>query len=187
MYTSWQQYYGATPLLFAPLASSLFTSFFTPLYLLGNPPCCDRIPSTLVPGYSWTDHPFLNPSPFPPHSKFQVPRLIVRNATTTSWSRLLMSGTITMKTPSVHSMYITGGRCTTVLVFEGLQDPLQYIITKWAVGHFKYHVLQDFKNVQTKRIVMMSTSRSPLRKEKTSEVYTVQKISAKISWHCPFK
>jgi hypothetical protein len=93
MYTSWQQYYGAIPLLFAPLANSLFTSLFTPFYLLGNPPCCDRIPSTLVPGYSWTDLPFLNPSPFPPHSKFPVPRLIVRPTTTTSWSQLSMSGT----------------------------------------------------------------------------------------------
>jgi hypothetical protein len=42
------------------------------LYLLGNPPWCDRIPSTLVSGYSQTDLPFLNPSPFPPHSKFPV-------------------------------------------------------------------------------------------------------------------
>ncbi len=82
-----------SPCFFAPLANSLFASFFTLLDLLGNPPCCDRIPSTLVPGYSWTDLPFLNPSPFPPHSKFPAPRLIVRLTTTTSWSRLLMSGT----------------------------------------------------------------------------------------------
>ncbi len=42
------------------------------LYLLGNTPCCDRILSTLVSGYSQTDLPFSTP----PHSKFLVPRLI---------------------------------------------------------------------------------------------------------------
>ncbi len=76
MYTSWQQYYGAIPLLFAPFANSLFTSLFTLFYLLGNPPCCDRIPSTLVPGYSWTDLPFLNSSPSLPIPNSQYPSQI---------------------------------------------------------------------------------------------------------------
>ncbi len=76
-----------------------FASSSISLYLLGNPPCCDRIPSTLVSGYSQTDLPFLNPSPFLPHSKFPVPRLIVRLTTTTSRSWLLLSGTCTMLGP----------------------------------------------------------------------------------------
>ncbi len=70
MCTCWQQYHGTIPLLSAPLANSLFASFSIPFHLLGNPPWRDRIPSTLVPGCSWTDFPFLSPSPSPPHSKF---------------------------------------------------------------------------------------------------------------------
>jgi hypothetical protein len=58
----------------------------------------DAIPSTLAPGYSWTDLPLSIPSPFPPHPKFPTPwgfpELNMRLTKTTSRFRLTRSGTV---------------------------------------------------------------------------------------------
>jgi hypothetical protein len=75
---------GAIPLLFCfPLLIPL-APFFIPLYLLGtllavigSRPPWSQVTCKLT-------SPFLNASAFPPHSKFPVPRLIVRLTTTTS-------------------------------------------------------------------------------------------------------
>ncbi len=44
------EYMWRFPLALFPLANSLLLPFLSPLYLIGNPPCCDRILSTSVPG-----------------------------------------------------------------------------------------------------------------------------------------
>ncbi len=82
-----------SPCFFTPLADPPLSPFFVPFTYL-EPSLLWQDPSTLVSGYSQTDLPFLNPSPFPPHSKFPVPRLNMRLTTTTSRIRLLLSGTI---------------------------------------------------------------------------------------------
>ncbi len=59
--------------------------------------------------------PFLNPSPFPPHSKFPVPKLIVRLTTTTSWYQLLLSRTI--MTHMMSLMIIQFTMALTIVIF----------------------------------------------------------------------
>jgi hypothetical protein len=66
-----------------------FTYLETLLAVIGSRPPWSQVTRKLT-------SPFLNPSTFPPHSKFPVPRLIVSLTTTTSWSRLLLSGTNTI-------------------------------------------------------------------------------------------
>ncbi len=86
----------AQPLCFLSPCQFLFASLLFPLYLLGNPPWRDRILSTLVPGYSWTNLPFLNPSPFQfPASLLRFPQhpMLIRTRTR---SRLPESETSTM-------------------------------------------------------------------------------------------
>ncbi len=85
--------HGAIPLLFYfPLPIPLASLFYFPLtYLetllavIGSRPPWSRVTRKLAPPFST-----------PPHSKFPVPRLIVRLTTATSRSRLLLSGTFTM-------------------------------------------------------------------------------------------
>ncbi len=76
MYKIWQYIMAQSPCFLLPLPIPSLHPSFTFFYLLGNPPCCDRIPSTLVPGYSWTDLPFLNPFPFLPIPNSQYPSQI---------------------------------------------------------------------------------------------------------------
>ncbi len=52
MHIDWQSNYGTIPLLAAFPFLIPFGFPSISFYLLGNLPCCDRIPSTLVPGCS---------------------------------------------------------------------------------------------------------------------------------------
>jgi hypothetical protein len=100
MYTDGQHNYGATPLVFLlPLPiPRCFNPTSLLLTVLGNPPWCDRIPSTLVLGCSYTDLPLSIPSPFPSYPKFPTPwgslELNMRLTKTTSRIRLSWSGTL---------------------------------------------------------------------------------------------
>ncbi len=88
------QYIWRSPLAFLlPLLIPSCPLSLSPL-LTWKPSLLWQDPSTLVSGYLQTDLPFLNPFPFPPHSKFPVPRLNMRLTTTTSRIRLLLSGTL---------------------------------------------------------------------------------------------
>ncbi len=70
-------YIGAFPLLFISLADSLLLPFFDSLYLLGNPPFCDRIHPPRSRVTRKLTSPFLNP----PHpSPLQIPRTQVNSA-----------------------------------------------------------------------------------------------------------
>ncbi len=67
--------YGAVPLLFFPLADSLLLPFLSPLYLLGNPPCCDRI----RPSWSQVTRKLTSPfSTLPIPSPLQIPSTQVK-------------------------------------------------------------------------------------------------------------
>jgi hypothetical protein len=72
-----------------PLANFPFP--LVPLTYLESLLLCGAIPSTLIPGCSWTDLPLPIPTPFPPHSNFPTPGFfgsIVRPTKTTSRSGL---------------------------------------------------------------------------------------------------
>jgi hypothetical protein len=92
-------YMAQSPCLLFPLLIP-FVPFLVPL-LTWKPSLLWQNPSTLVSDYSQTDLPFLNPFPFPLHSKFPVPRLNMRLTTTTSRIRLLLSGTHTKEYYSI--------------------------------------------------------------------------------------
>ncbi len=84
--------YGAVPLLLLPLLNP-FCPFLCPLYLLWNPPCCDRI----RPPWSQVTPKLTSPSsPFPIPSPLQIPSTQVTKRLTkmTSRIRLFLSGTI---------------------------------------------------------------------------------------------
>jgi hypothetical protein len=57
-----------------PLANSLLLPFLTPLYLLGNPPSCDRIRPPWSPVACKLNSPFPSPCPYTPSSKIPTPR-----------------------------------------------------------------------------------------------------------------
>ncbi len=77
------------PLADSPLLPFLFPSTYleTLLAVIGCHPPWPQVTRKLT-------SPFSTPSPFPPHFKFPVTRLIARPTTTTSRSRLLLSGTL---------------------------------------------------------------------------------------------
>jgi hypothetical protein len=86
--------HGAIPLLFLPLLI-LFCPLSDPLYLLGNPPSCDRI----RPPWSQVACKLTSPfSTLSQPSPLQIPRtqVINRLTMTTSRIRLLLSGTVTL-------------------------------------------------------------------------------------------
>ncbi len=81
-----------SPCFLSPLANSLLLSFLTPLYLLGNPPSCDRI----SPPWSQVACKLTSPSqPFPQSLPPPIPRtqVIKRLTMATSRIRRLLSGT----------------------------------------------------------------------------------------------
>ncbi len=83
---------GTIPLLLSPLADSLFAPHYLSLYLLGNPPRCDRIRppwSQVACKLTSLFSTLPNPSPL------QIPRTpdIKRLTMTTSRTWLLLSGT----------------------------------------------------------------------------------------------
>jgi hypothetical protein len=88
------QYTWRNPLAFlSPLANSLLLPSLTLLYLLGNPPSCDRIRppwSQVACKLTSPSQPFLHPYPL------QIPRtqVIKRLTMTTSRLRRLLSGTV---------------------------------------------------------------------------------------------
>ncbi len=92
-----------SPCFLSPLADSLFAPPSSPLYLLGNPPSCDRI----RPPWSQVACKLTSPfSPFPNPSPLQIPSTQVtkRLTMTTSRIRLLLSGTIIILTAGAVSI-----------------------------------------------------------------------------------
>ncbi len=67
-------YMAQSPCFLSPLANSPLLPFLTPLYLLGNPPSCDRIrpPWSLVACKLYS--PFPSPCPYTPSSKIPTSR-----------------------------------------------------------------------------------------------------------------
>ena len=68
-------YIAHSPCFLSPLADSLLLPFLTPLYLLGNPPSCDRIRPPWSRVACKLTSPFQTLSPIPPPSKFPEPQL----------------------------------------------------------------------------------------------------------------
>ncbi len=64
------------PCFLSPLADSLLLPFRTPLYLLENPPSCDRIRPPWSQVACKLTSPIPTLSPIPPPSKFPEPRLL---------------------------------------------------------------------------------------------------------------
>jgi hypothetical protein len=67
--------HGAIPLLFISPCWFRFAPPLNPLYLLGNPPSCDRIRPPWSQVACKLTSPFSTLSPIPPSSKFPEPRL----------------------------------------------------------------------------------------------------------------
>ncbi len=61
------------PCFLSPLVNSLLLPFLTPLYLLGNPPSCDRICPPWSPVACKLNSPFPSPCPYTPNSKIPTP------------------------------------------------------------------------------------------------------------------
>ncbi len=82
-----------SPCFLFPLADSLLLPFLVPFtYLETLFAVTGSVHLGLRLLVNWP--PLSQPFPFPPHSKFPVPRLNMRLTTTTSRIRLLLSGTI---------------------------------------------------------------------------------------------
>jgi hypothetical protein len=86
--------HGTIPLLLIPLCWIPFAPLSNPLYLLGNPPSCDRIRPPRSQVACKLTSPFSSLSPVPP--PLQIPRThVIKCLTmTTSRIRLLLSGTL---------------------------------------------------------------------------------------------
>ncbi len=66
--------HGGIPLLFISPCWIPFAPLSSPLYLLGNPPSCDRIRPPWSPVACKLNSSFPSPCPYTPHSKIPTPR-----------------------------------------------------------------------------------------------------------------
>jgi hypothetical protein len=120
-------YMAQSPCFLSPLADSLFAPPFSPLYLLGNPPSCDRIRS---PRSQVACKLTSLSQPFPNLSPLQIPSTQVtkRLTMTTSRIRLILSGTEAIVEVTTSSYIVI-----LIMTIANFYSIVYILITGWVL------------------------------------------------------